>query len=154
MQRNLDLTILTLFFRKFDGQTKQYSSIMCNVNEHTRALYINEDTEMWTKASCRGSKGPKGEKFECGGSAAICHKFCAAKLQCLVEQKLRDQQDARANLIDQVIQPIEFGVIAASSIVDECVEYIMKMYFRHLSLCPGQSHSPALIHYHKLGTVP
>ena len=109
---------------------------------------------MWTKASCRGSKGPKGEKFECGGSAAICHKFCTAKLQCLVEQKLRDQQDARANLIDQVIQPIEFGVIAASSIVDECVEYIMKMYFRHLSLCPGQSHSPALIHYHKLGTVP
>ena len=109
---------------------------MCNVNEHARALYINEDTELWTKASCRGSTGPKGQKFECGGSAAICHKFCAAKLQGLIEQKLREQQEARANLIDQVIQPIEFSVIAASAIVDECVEYIMKMYFRHLSLCP------------------
>lgn len=31
--------------------------------------------------------------------------------------------------------------------------YLMKMYFRHLSLCPGRGPSPSLMHYRQLGVV-
>lgn len=125
---------------------------MCNLNEQIRGLYINEDTELWTKGSCRGVNGPKGQKFECGGSAAICHKFCEAKLQILPEQKLREHRTSRVKLIEAVSQPMEQGVIIATSVLDECVEYIMRMYFRHAP-CPGRGPSPALEHYHRLGLL-
>ena len=72
----------------------------------------------------------------------------------MVQEKLRDQQESRAQLIELVIQPIEFSVIASSNVIDECVQYIMNMYFRHLSIRHGQvSDSPALQHYHRLGVA-
>ncbi len=148
------LSSLLTYASNFDGQRKEYASIMCNINEQVRGLYINEDTEMWTKGSCRGVNGPKGQKFECGGAAAICHKFCEAKLQSVIEQKLREQKEARAKLVDIVSLPIDPSVVASSAIIDDCVEYIMKMYFRHLSVSPGRAApSTSLQHYHNLGLI-
>ena len=91
-------------------------------------LYINEDSELWTKGSCLGTNGPKGEKFECSGSAAICHKFCEAKLQSQVELRLKEHRNARSSLIENASQPIQLGVVLASSLLDCIVDHLMKMY--------------------------
>ena len=124
---------------------------MCNLNDLMANLYKNEDTEIWTKGSCCGVSGPKGQKFECGGSAAICHKFREAKLQATISNKVEEKKVAMSRLIEASTQPIEAGIITATTVIEECVDYIMKMYFRHLSLCPGRAPPPALLHYRQLG---
>ena len=119
--------------------------------ELVNGLYINVDTELWTKGSCMGTQGPQGQKFSCSGSAAILHKFCEAQLQTVVEVKLKEKRQSMTKLMNQVTQPMTVGVLAACTLLEDIVEHLLRMYFRHLSLCPGRAHSPALVHYHQLG---
>ena len=143
---------LLSYTKEFDDHRREYSSLLHQILDLVSGLYINEDSELWTKGSCLGSNGPKGQKFECAGSAAICHKFCEAKLQSQIELKLNQHRLARTSLLDNVSQPIQMGVILASSLLDSIVEHLMKMYFRHLSLSAHQGPgSASLIHYHRLG---
>ena len=139
--------------KQYDDQRREYGSLLYSIMDLVSGLYINEDSELWTKGSCLGTAGPKGQKFECAGSAAICHKFCQAKLQSHVELRLAEHRNARTALVQDVSQPIQLGVIIASSLLDCIVEHLMKMYFRHLSLhSKGKgSSSTSLMHYHQLG---
>ena len=57
------------------------------MSELVEGLYINVNSEVWTKASCLGSVGPKGQKLGCSGSAVIHHKFKEAKKQVGNNQK-------------------------------------------------------------------
>ena len=75
------INTLLSYTKEFDDHRREYSSLLHQIMDLISGLYINEDSELWTKGSCLGSNGPKGQKFECAGSAAICHKFCEAKLQ-------------------------------------------------------------------------
>jgi hypothetical protein len=51
------------------------------MSELLEGLYINVNSEVWAKASCLGSVGPKGQKLGCSGSAMVHHKFKEAKKQ-------------------------------------------------------------------------
>jgi hypothetical protein len=51
------------------------------MSELVEGLYINSDAEVYLKASCSGSDGPKGQKLGCAGSATVKHKFKEAKKQ-------------------------------------------------------------------------
>ena len=51
------------------------------MSELLEGLYINVNSEVWAKASCLGSVGPKGQKLGCAGSAMVHHKFKEAKKQ-------------------------------------------------------------------------
>jgi hypothetical protein len=62
------------------------------MSEFVEGLYINVDTEVWTKASCLGSVGPKNQKLACSGSAVIHHKFKEAKKQ--VTRRHKDKLNA------------------------------------------------------------
>ncbi len=51
------------------------------MTELVESLFVNVDSEVWSKASCIGSVGPKGQKLACSGSAMVHHKFKEAKKQ-------------------------------------------------------------------------
>ena len=148
------INTLLSYAKQYDDQRREYGSLLFSIIDLVSGLYVNEDSELWTKGSCMGTIGPKGQKFECAGSAAICHRFCQAKLQSQVELRLNEHRDARTALVQDVSQPIQLGVILASSLLDCFVEHLMKMYFRHLSLNSGKgssSSTASLMHYHQLG---
>jgi len=51
------------------------------MSELVEGLYLNTEAEVYLKASCQGSYGPKGEKLGCAGSATVKHKFLEARKQ-------------------------------------------------------------------------
>lgn len=95
---------------------------MFSYMELVSGLYKNVETEIWTKGSCMGTKGPRGEKYECGGSAAICHKFSEAKLQDVADQKIKCIKDSMAKVLATASQPAQIAVLAACAFMEDCVE--------------------------------
>ena len=81
------------------------------------------------------------------------YDLLSAELQPIVQSKLDEKRQSLSKLMVQVSQPMTVGTLAACTLLEDCVEHLLRMYFRHLSLCPGKSNanSPALIHYHQLG---
>ena len=70
-----------MFFRSFNDSKLECGALIGAMSELVEGLYINVNSEVWTKASCLGSVGPKGQKLGCSGSAMIHHKFKEAKKQ-------------------------------------------------------------------------
>ncbi len=136
------IELLKKFGRDFDDQRLEYGSHICAISELVNGLYINVDTELMTKGSCTGSKGPKGQKFECAGAAAICHRFSEARKQDVVDHKLTAKKSALTLLTEKILEPLPINLLNASSVIEEATGYILKMYFRHSEIRGSKQSSP------------
>jgi hypothetical protein len=68
-------------FRSFNENKLECGALIGAMTEFVEGQYVNVDSEVWAKASCLGSTGPKGQKLACSGSAMVHHKFKEAKKQ-------------------------------------------------------------------------
>jgi hypothetical protein len=116
------VTAKIILSRKFNELKLEYISLMCSLMELATGLYMNVETELWAKGSCMGGTGPKGQKYECGGPAAIQHQFSEAKKQEVVDHKLQEKRSAISHLTNSLSECLPMAILTASAAMEDCVE--------------------------------
>ena len=74
---------IIIFCRIFNENKLDCGALIGSMSDLLESMYVNVDSEIWAKASCLGSVGPKNQKLACSGSAVVHHKFKEAKKQVI-----------------------------------------------------------------------
>ena len=80
------------------------------------------------RVACSGSKGPKGEKFDCSGTATISLEYEEAKKNERVDLKLRQNRDNLHALVQRMLLPIPSKTASSVAYLDNLTSKLLKLF--------------------------
>lgn len=96
-------------------------------------LYTMQRKQIVMKESCGGTLGPKKEKYDCSGTAAILLEFEEAVVKSSVEMQLNDLSSRFRGLALRMQSPMPASVCSAIAFLENLYENVLKRYSRYVT---------------------
>lgn len=100
---------------------REYTSLTCSYIELVPSLYSNVTSESVVRIGCPGTKGPKGEKFGCSGTATIVFEFEEARKGERTAVRVEQQMDTLHGLVAKTLLPLPNETAKAMAMLDNIV---------------------------------
>ena len=118
------------FAETFTANNMEMASLISSQVELNPVLYENVTGEAVIRVACAGSKGPKGEKFDCSGTATINLEYEEAKKNERVDLKLRQNRDNLHGLIQRMLLPIPVKTASSVAYLDNLTQKLLKLFVK------------------------